>query len=107
MEPDDEPSFFRARCPLTGVRAKTVAMCVIAAQRHHGAEIVPVAGAPLEEQIARASDNVRRAVAMLCARHPAGTYLQRARTAVEASETFCVAVALSADEIEARRASRN
>jgi hypothetical protein len=44
---DDDPDFFRARCPLTGVKAKHVPHFVLFAERYCGGEIVPLAGAPL------------------------------------------------------------
>ena len=102
---DDDPDFFRARCPWTGVTAKIVAAWMIVAERRFGGEIVPVAEAgTIDEQIARATDNVRRRIAIACARRPHDAVLEKSRVAVESSETFCVAVALSADELEARYA---
>jgi hypothetical protein len=95
-----------ARHPVTGSRAGNVANWVIIAQRVHGGENVPVGGRPLEEQIALAAENVRRLVAMAAAHRPDNPYLAKHGVAVESSAEFCVAVALSADEIEARAARR-
>ncbi|WP_433784412.1 hypothetical protein ACQPX6_29720 [Actinomycetospora sp. CA-101289] len=106
MAGDDEPDFLRARCPLTGVRAKIVAHLVIFAERHCGGEIVPLAGLPLDEQLVLNADNVRRNIALAGARLPRSRTVTRARIAVNASIDFCVAVALSADELEARLARR-
>lgn len=105
MAGEDEPDFFRARCPLTGVRAKLVAHLVVFAERHCGGEIVPLAGLPLDEQLVQNADNVRRLIA-LAARMARSRYVTRARIAVNASIDFCVAVSLSADELEARAARR-
>lgn len=105
MAPDD-PSYLRARCPLTGVLAKHVAHLVLYAERHCGGEIVPLAGAPLEEQLVRNAENVRRLIALAHTRLPQSTYLARARATVNASIDFCVAVSLSVDELEARAARR-
>ncbi|MEJ2862826.1 hypothetical protein [Actinomycetospora flava] len=107
MADRDDPDFLHARCPLTGVTAKGVATWVLMAERRFGGEIVPMDGAPLEVQIARAADNVRRLVAIACARRPDNAFLQDAREAVEASDVFCVAVSLSADELEQRWARRH
>ncbi|GAA4884881.1 hypothetical protein [Actinomycetospora straminea] len=106
MTDRDDPDFLHARCPLTGVTARGVATWVLMAERRFGGEIVPMDGAPLEEQIARAADNVRRLIAIAGARRPDNVFLQDAREAVEASDLFCVAVALSADELESRVARR-
>lgn len=103
---EDDPTFFRARCPLTGARAKIVAHFVLLAEQQYGGEIVPVAGRPLEEQLALTADNMRRMIAMVAAHRPGLAYVERAQVAVDASVDFCVAVALSADEIQARARRR-
>jgi hypothetical protein len=50
------------------------------------------------------ADNVRRLIALAAAWMPRSSYATRARIAVNASIDFCVAVSLSADELEARAA---
>jgi hypothetical protein len=108
---EDEPDFLRARCPLTDMSAMIVAHLVIFAERHCGGEIVPLAGLPLDEQLVQNADNVRRNIALAAARLPRSRTVAKARIAVNASIDFCVAVSLSADELEARapwrRAAQN
>lgn len=106
MADRDDPDFLHARCPLTGITARGVATWMLMSASRFGGEIVPVGGVPVDEQIARASDNVRRLIAIACARRPDNAFLQDARVAVEASDLFCVAVSLSADELEQRWAER-
>jgi hypothetical protein len=107
MAEADEPDFMTVRDPATGVQAKRVAVWVLLAERRWGGEVVPVAGRPLEEQLALTADNMRRMVAIAEAQRPGSTSVRKAVVAVEASVDFCVAVALSVDALQGRWYSRS